>query len=147
MRLTYLHAYQSYVWNNMVSKRLSNLGYKPVIGDLVYAPSADGQDADWFPDAEESDAIAPESEGNEQAANGTETVESDSSNKRRAQRNLREVITIDESNIDDYTIHDVLLPTPGYDIKYPANQVADWYTDLMLTDGLTLDNFKQSVKY
>lgn len=31
----YIHSYQSYVWNNMVSKRIEEYGLKPVPGDLV----------------------------------------------------------------------------------------------------------------
>lgn len=31
----YIHSYQSYVWNNMVSKRIEDYGLKPVPGDLV----------------------------------------------------------------------------------------------------------------
>uniref|UniRef100_A0A5F9CW18 Pseudouridine synthase 7 n=1 Tax=Oryctolagus cuniculus TaxID=9986 RepID=A0A5F9CW18_RABIT len=34
-RLMYIHSYQSYVWNNMVSKRIEDYGLKPVPGDLV----------------------------------------------------------------------------------------------------------------
>ena len=34
-RLMYIHSYQSYVWNNMVSKRIDEYGLKPVPGDLV----------------------------------------------------------------------------------------------------------------
>lgn len=31
----YIHSYQSYVWNNMVSKRIEEYGLKPVPGDLA----------------------------------------------------------------------------------------------------------------
>ncbi|XP_063524495.1 pseudouridylate synthase 7 homolog isoform X2 [Pongo pygmaeus] len=34
-RLMYIHSYQSYVWNNMVSKRIEDYGLKPVPGDLI----------------------------------------------------------------------------------------------------------------
>lgn len=31
----YTHSYQSYVWNNMVSKRIEEYGLKAVPGDLT----------------------------------------------------------------------------------------------------------------
>lgn len=31
----YIHSYQSYVWNNMVSKRIEEYGLRPIPGDLV----------------------------------------------------------------------------------------------------------------
>jgi len=40
-RLLYLHAYQSYVWNHMASKRLELYGSEPAVGDLVLV----GEDA------------------------------------------------------------------------------------------------------
>lgn len=35
MRMLYLHAYQSYLWNVVTTKRLELHGLKPVVGDLV----------------------------------------------------------------------------------------------------------------
>lgn len=35
MRLMYIHAYQSYIWNCVVSRRMKQFGAEPVIGDLA----------------------------------------------------------------------------------------------------------------
>ena len=37
MRLFYIHAYQSYVWNRAASQRIKLLGRKPTKGDLYKA--------------------------------------------------------------------------------------------------------------
>lgn len=34
--MLYIHGYQSYIWNCVVSRRLKEFGLKPVVGDLVY---------------------------------------------------------------------------------------------------------------
>lgn len=110
------------------------------MGDLVYAP---GVEHDVEPDTEnENDEIHEKEETEEEASAESKN---ESSNK-RAQRNARPVIALDESNISNYTIHDVLLPLPGFDITYPSNEVANWYTELLVVDGLTEMDFKQSVK-
>ena len=51
---------------------------------------------------------------------------------------------LDESNIGNYNMYDVVLPLPGYDVIYPANEVAQWYNEQLETDEMS--GFKQNVK-
>ena len=144
MRLTYIHAYQSFLWNTVVSKRLAKFGFQPIVGDLVYAPGSEGDDDLELQTEIDSEETQQEEPGKEKS----DEMENDGNkNKRKVQRNQREVVFVDESNIGNYTIYDVLLPLPGYDIAYPSNEVAGWYTELLAMDGLTDMDFKRSVKY
>ena len=45
-----------------------------------------------------------------------------------------------------YTIHDVVLPLPGYDVVYPDNDMKDHYRQIMAADGLDIDNMRHKVK-
>ena len=72
-RLMYVHSYQSLVWNRIVTYRIKELGFKPILGDLVLG-------------------------------NGNEP----------------QVIT--EETLSQYTIHDIMLPLPGYDVILPHNK-------------------------
>ena len=102
-----------------------------MIGDLVYAPGD-----------EEGGCI----ETNVEEADDDDNQPADDDG-RRAQRNQRKVIFVDEKNIADFSIYDVVLPLPGHDITYPANQVVTgWYTQLLEADGLSESSFKQNVK-
>lgn len=52
-----------------------------------------------------------------------------------------------EPDLLNYTIYDVVLPLPGYDIDYPDNVVKTWYGEILEEHGLSLDMPKQKVKY
>ncbi|RNA28268.1 pseudouridylate synthase 7 -like protein [Brachionus plicatilis] len=97
MRLMYLHAYQSFIWNEATSKRVELFGLKPAIGDLVRSES-------------------------------------------------NQVIHLTENNLECYSIEDVILPLPGHNILYPQNEIKDFYVEVLKSDGLTLESFKNKIK-
>ena len=56
------------------------------------------------------------------------------------------VLTEDHLKSGKYTIQDVVLPLPGYDINYPENNMKDHYRGILADDGLDIDNMRRKVK-
>lgn len=116
LRIMYAHAYQSYIWNCVVSKRIRLWGLKAVVGDLILV------------DKKVEDS------------NGLEDVK---------RRNITVAKTLTEEDIKSkkYTIYDVVLPTPGYDVVYPNNEkLKNCYVELMKKDGLDPFNMSRRVR-
>ncbi|KAL4625058.1 pseudouridylate synthase 7-like [Arapaima gigas] len=95
-RLMYIHSYQSYVWNAMVSQRIQDFGLKAVPGDLVL-----------------------------------------SGGKARV---------LSEQDAENHTIHDVVMPLPGFDVIYPTHHVGQAYRDMLASDGLDIDNMRHKIR-
>ncbi|CAI5785197.1 pseudouridylate synthase 7 homolog isoform X2 [Podarcis lilfordi] len=95
-RLMYIHSYQSYVWNNMVSRRIEEYGLVAVPGDLVLK-------------------------------GGT-------------------AVYIEESDVDNYTIHDVVMPLPGFDVIYPKHKIGKAYEEILAADNLDISNMKHKIR-
>ncbi|XP_074235376.1 pseudouridylate synthase 7 homolog isoform X3 [Saimiri boliviensis] len=95
-RLMYIHSYQSYVWNNMVSKRIEDYGLKPVPGDLVLKGA-------------------------------TPTY-------------------IEEDDVNNYSIHDVVMPLPGFDVVYPKHKIREAYREMLTADNLDIDNMRHKIR-
>lgn len=120
LRLLYLHSYQSFIWNLVTSFRISKLGTKPVVGDLVFANSEHNLDSTTEMDGEFEDADVVES-NNERNPN---------------------VKVLTEADLDNYSISDIILPTPGIDVEYPQNECKDAYLKFMTPDGLDPFNMR-----
>ncbi|XP_057379567.1 pseudouridylate synthase 7 homolog [Daphnia carinata] len=103
----YVQAYLRFLWNNIVSKRITEFGMEPIIGDLVYAYHRENGSTEKF---------------------------------------KRKIILLDKGNIQNYTINDVILPLPGADGIYPRNEVASYYTNFLLKDGLSESDLKRAIK-
>ena len=129
---------------------MAKFGLQPVIGDLVYAPEEEVCDTAVLKTVEEVEKVdntekvdnaekvenvesPPEGEGGEETCGSI-------------QRAKKRVILLDENNVKDFTIYDVVLPLPGFDVQYPTHEAGQWYTELLQADGLADSGFKQSVK-
>ncbi|KAF2431522.1 putative pseudouridine synthase TruD/Pus7 [Tothia fuscella] len=118
MRLMYVHAYQSLVWNVAAGKRWELYGGKVVEGDLVLV--GDKEEADGAPREEfdeDGDVIIQPGVDDSAATDGDFA---------RA-RPLRK----EEAESGKYVIEDIVLPLPGWDIKYPSNEVGAFYKEFM----------------
>lgn len=115
MRTMYVHAYQSLVWNFVASKRWEQYGNQVVRGDLVLVNS----------DTTEG--------GNEDAAELDEETlhlaERDSTDK-RSELKVRALVDDDVSS-GKYSVFDIVLPTPGWDVMYPDNDIGQFYIEFM----------------
>lgn len=123
LRTMYVHAYQSYVWNAVASKRIELFGLEVTEGDLVII-----------------DANEP-SEVNE---NDEDEFDED---LRDAKFVRARPLTKDDIESGKYTINDVVLPTPGFDVVYPANKaLSDVYVEIMKEDNMDPFDMKRKVR-
>ncbi|XP_072528201.1 pseudouridylate synthase 7 homolog isoform X2 [Salminus brasiliensis] len=95
-RLMYIHSYQSFVWNTMVSRRVEAYGLKAVEGDLVLR-------------------------------GGTAYV-------------------LSAEEAEKQSIHDIVMPLPGFDVIYPTHEVGKGYRDMLAADNLDIDNMRHKVR-
>ncbi|OCB90878.1 tRNA pseudouridine synthase D [Sanghuangporus baumii] len=133
LRLMYVHAYQSYVWNAIVSERIRLYGAeKPVVGDLVYEQEGGRLKAN---DKLEDDEFFDEEQEVGQLS-------------KRSKRPwvAPRVKTLTEEDVDKYTIFDVIMPLPGKDVAYPGGALGERYRDFLRMDGLDPDNLSSKHK-
>lgn len=125
LRTMYVHAYQSYVWNSIASKRISLFGLKLVPGDLVIDTkndtriimNEDDYEVDFNEDIREAEFI-------------------------RAK-----ILTQEDIDSGEYSIDDVVLPTPGFDVLYPNNEeLKQSYIDLMKKDNMDPFDMRRKVR-
>ncbi|EJD53740.1 tRNA pseudouridine synthase D [Auricularia subglabra TFB-10046 SS5] len=124
LRTMYVHAYQSYVWNAVVSERLRRYGADRAIpGDLVYANLPNNrEDGDLDADMDVEVDAARDGPG--------------------PSKNFKPkaVIILTEESAHRYTIFDVIMPLPGRDVVYPAGDLGELYRQFLTMDGLDPDN-------
>jgi len=58
-----------------------------------------------------------------------------------------EPVVLTEDNVAEFKITDIVLPLPGYDVRYPDNESAAWYRELLAADGFEDFTFQNRVKW
>ncbi|CAI7574040.1 unnamed protein product [Penicillium pancosmium] len=139
LRLMYVHAYQSLVWNYAVSQRWRLYGDQVVEGDLVIVQ-----------EHRDKEASAPEPAGNIDA-DGEIIIRPEGDDSAAAAEDMftrARALTAEEAASGKYSIFDVVLPQPGFDVIYPANKMNDFYRDFMGSEkGGQLDPFNMRRKW
>jgi len=126
----YIHAYQSYVWNVVVSKRIELSPHKILVGDLVSTLHDNDIDLE--------EGIADDAE--------METS-MDESSIRKESKLFKSVKLIEtEEDAARYTMQHLVLPLPGYAVQYPKNVIGQYYIEIMEKDGLNPHSMKRNTK-
>ena len=132
LKLMYVHAYQSLVWNFAVGERWKLYGNTVVEGDLVLINDAKA--------TETATAAGPETD-----ADGEIIVQPEGADRAKPvedQFQRARPVTASEAASGKYSIFDVVLPLPGFDILYPANAMTEFYKTFMASEkGGGLDPF------
>ncbi|KAI9783053.1 MAG: hypothetical protein M1839_004222 [Geoglossum umbratile] len=121
LRLMYVHAYQSFIWNIVAGERWKRWGGNVVGGDLVLICEHGGVEVntDELEEEDESGEVVIHAQSRAGRGKGEQEFE-------RARP-----LSDEEAASGNYSIFDVVLPTPGFDIAYPANSLADFYKEFM----------------
>lgn len=124
----YVHAYQSYVWNVATSARIRLSRTDVLEGDLVVmdANSSVGESVLEDPDS------------------GHEFSLLDGERKERV---VVKALSAEDVAAKKYTIYDIVLPTPGYDVIYPERaEPRQAYVETMAIDGLDPFDMRRVVR-
>jgi tRNA pseudouridine13 synthase len=121
LRSMYVHAYQSFVWNTVAGRRWELYGDKVVEGDLVIVGDKDGK-------TPEKDQVDEDGEPIFHPA-GDDSAQTTEDPYTRARH-----LTKEDAESGRYDIFDVVLPLPGFDVLYPANEVGKFYEEFMASE-------------
>lgn len=166
--LMYVHAYQSFMWNKIVSRRIKEFGLKPIVGDLVYENPDLKDDIETVNDdtqnTSEEDGRSNHNEKltannkeqktdesmlkkeNSEKMNEVNNDDDKGSEKDDNERQLPKVKILTEEDLPNYTLASVVMPQPGWKVTYPS-YAKSWYDEYLGKDGLTTDLKQKNKKY
>ena len=125
----YVHAYQSYVWNVVASARIKLNATQVLEGDLILTNSA-APSKTIDPDDPDGGIDLPPAEEEDEEPSGTVRA-----------------LTAEDIASGKYTIRNIVLPTPGYNITYPEHPLLrQAYVDVMARDTLDPYDMRRNVR-
>ena len=145
LRLMYVHAYQSLVWNVVAGKRIEMFGTDVVAGDLVVIGEKERQQRK----DETNGKAGEEMEVDDAGEVIIKPTAGDSAGDARDNFTRARPLSQQEVESRDYDIFDVVLPLPGFDVVYPANAVGAFYEGFMGSErggGLDPHNMRRKWK-
>ncbi|KAJ8064394.1 hypothetical protein OCU04_006736 [Sclerotinia nivalis] len=134
LRTMYVHSYQSFIWNIVASRRWERYGDKVIEGDLVLVESKAPEQRD---EVDENGEVVIHASGGDAALSSDEVFQ-------RAR-----CLSAEEADSGNFTIFDIVLPMPGYDIEYPSNEIGDYYKEFMASEqggGLDPADMRRKIK-
>jgi tRNA pseudouridine13 synthase len=112
----------------IASERIKMDPFKVLVGDLVLAEERDIEaDAGKFPVPQRGAILIVLLAPSSYRGNPDRSWTTASSVK---------VKVLTAEDLDNYTLADVVLPLPGFDIKYPEGPLYEKYKEIMAADGL-----------
>ncbi|KAF2197795.1 tRNA pseudouridine synthase D [Delitschia confertaspora ATCC 74209] len=140
LRLMYVHAYQSFIWNVVAGKRWTQFGSRVIEGDLVLVNEHKNKDKPAAQSVEEE--VDQDGEVILRPAVEERVATTDDFERARA-------LTKEEAESGKYSIFDVVLPLPGWDVEYPKNEVGEFYKEFMKSErggGLDPHDMRRNTK-
>ncbi|KAG8630485.1 hypothetical protein KVT40_002104 [Elsinoe batatas] len=134
LRLMYVHAYQSLVWNAAAAKRQELYGNKVVAGDLVIINKEEPANGKGDADVDDEGEVIIRPTGDDSA-----TAVEDKFERARP-------LSSEEAESGKHSIFNIVLPQPGYDVEYPRNAVGDFFKAFMAKDGLDPNDMRRKWK-
>jgi tRNA pseudouridine13 synthase len=55
----------------------------------------------------------------------------------------QEVKELTEEDLNKYTIFDVVMPLPGFDVEYPGGRIGEMYAEIIKADGMDIHRMKR----
>jgi tRNA pseudouridine13 synthase len=126
MRTLYLHSYQSMVWNQAATNRWTVHCSRVVEGDLVLMKEHPAHEPPASPSQQEG--------GMDADANGEPIIHPHGPNRAKLANEVFDrarPVTKSEAESGRFSIFDIVLPQPGFDVEYPRNESGAFYKVFM----------------